>query len=390
MKSFLFAAALAVPHLGAAQTAPVRILFDALHAETAGNADWTIDADVAGRPQRVPTPAQSTITATTPETYWTGGISAWGVALAQRGYQVETLPATGRLTYGTPANAQDLSNYKVFIVDEPNGPFSVAEKAALLAFVRGGGGLLMVSDHNQSDRDGDGWDSPRIWNDFLSTTPGAGGLGLAFDLVNISPATTNVPLAPTDSLLHGPAGNVAQMAYHNGTTLTLDPALNPSVRGVVFNTGAANTGTTGALMAYGRFGAGKFAALGDSSPTDDGTGAPGKALFNGWSAEAGGDHARLLLNATIWLATARRPLSSRAGAALTVPRWYPTPTAGWLALPVAPVGTVQVYDALGRAVAVPPPAAPARLDLSSLPAGGYWLRYGLPDGRTATQRIVRE
>ena len=47
------------------------------------------------------------------------------------------------------------------------------------------------------------------------------------------------------------------------------------------------------------FGTGKVVALGDSSPTDDGTGAPGDVLYNGWSAYS---HSKLLLNASLWLA----------------------------------------------------------------------------------------
>ncbi|HEY4151408.1 MAG TPA: hypothetical protein VGM41_20860, partial [Chitinophagaceae bacterium] len=46
-----------------------KFLFDATKAETAGNADWVIDED-GSTPQRIPTPAQSTITASTAETFW--------------------------------------------------------------------------------------------------------------------------------------------------------------------------------------------------------------------------------------------------------------------------------------------------------------------------------
>ena len=101
----------------AALAQSIQILFDATKAETAGNADWVIDADVANNAQRLPTPAQSTITSSTPETYWTGALSSWGIALAQRGYQVETLPNTGRITYLDATNAQDLSKYAAYVVD---------------------------------------------------------------------------------------------------------------------------------------------------------------------------------------------------------------------------------------------------------------------------------
>ena len=79
--------------------AQVKILFDATKAETAGNADWQIDADVfnlgytdgppvAGQgneanPQRYPTPAQTTVTQSTAESYWKGGLSSWGIDLVK-------------------------------------------------------------------------------------------------------------------------------------------------------------------------------------------------------------------------------------------------------------------------------------------------------------------
>ncbi|MGZ5503837.1 MAG: hypothetical protein ACXWGY_04175, partial [Chthoniobacterales bacterium] len=71
-------------------------LFDATHAETAGNADWVIDEDSS--PQRFPTPDQSTVTASTVETYWKGAISSWGIALVKRGHHVETLPSGVAIT----------------------------------------------------------------------------------------------------------------------------------------------------------------------------------------------------------------------------------------------------------------------------------------------------
>ena len=140
--------------------AQVKILFDATKAEMAGNADWVIDADqfnlgynssgamVTGagneaNPQRIPTGAQSNITSTTSETYWKGALSSWAVDLVKKGYIVETLPYNGQITYGVTTNAQDLSNYKVFVIDEPNILFSSAEKAALLNFVKNGGGLFI-------------------------------------------------------------------------------------------------------------------------------------------------------------------------------------------------------------------------------------------------------
>src|SRR5258706_517624 len=60
------------------------ILFDAAHAQTAGNADWTLDEDSCGIAQRFPTPDQSGITPATAETYWNGAHSAMGDDLEER------------------------------------------------------------------------------------------------------------------------------------------------------------------------------------------------------------------------------------------------------------------------------------------------------------------
>ena len=50
------------------------ILFDTAHAQTAGNADWTLDEDSCGVAQRLPTPDQAGISFSTAETFWSGGM----------------------------------------------------------------------------------------------------------------------------------------------------------------------------------------------------------------------------------------------------------------------------------------------------------------------------
>ncbi len=374
----------------------VKILFDATKAQTAGNADWVIDADVAGSPQRLPTPAQSTITASTPETFWTGAISSWGIALVKRGYQVETLPSSGRISYNDATNAQDLSNYAAYIVDEPNTRYTTAEKTAILNYVRNGGGLFMISDHTISDRNGDGWDSPAIWNDLMTNnTVQANPFGITFDLNNLTFTTgVGAAVAPADSLLHGPAGNPVAMEYHNGASLSLFPAVNASVRGALFKPGAATTGTTGALVAHARYGRGRVAALGDSSPPDDGSGAPGNNLYDGWAAEANGDHARILLNATIWLATPSRTVTATRPATTADFTIYPNPNTGALFVSGNVLPTeIRCYNALGQQFSVttaPAGVGAVRVETLGLIPGIYVLSLRLPDGQVLTRRIVRQ
>ena len=389
-------AVLLLVNVAAQAQSAVKILFDATKAETAGNADWVIDADVANSPQRLPTPAQSTITASTPEGFWTGALSAWGIALVKRGYQVETLPATGRITYNDTSNPQDLHFYAAYIVDEPNIRYTAAEKTAILTYVRDGGGLFMISDHNMSDRNGDGWDSPAIWNDLMSNnTVQLNPFGLSFDLNNLTfTSGVGAATAPADSLLHGPAGDPVAMEYHNGASLSLAPTVNATVRGVLFKPGAATTGTTGAIVARARFGQGRVAALGDSSPPDDGTGAPGNNLYDGWAAEANGDHARLLLNATIWLATPNRTVTATHAATGADFSIYPNPSADafFISGNVLPV-EIRCHNAVGQEFAMSSASAGAgalRISTAALAPGLYVLRLRLPDGQVLTRRIARQ
>ena len=102
-------------------------------------------------------------------------------------------------------------------------------------------------------------------------------------------------------ILHGMTGNVTQVKWSGGTSMTLDTAQNPSIKGVIFRTGTS--GLINVLCAYGTYGSGKIAAIGDSSITDDGTGDTGDTLYDGYITDANGNHQRLLMNITNWLMT---------------------------------------------------------------------------------------
>lgn len=300
----------------------VKILFDNKKAESAGNADWVIDADIwnlyisntgnvtptgfQSNAQRYPNPAQSGITASTPETYWTGGISALAVDMAKKGYIVESLPYNVAITYNNASNPQDLSNYKIYVVCEPNIVFTTSEKTAILNFVKNGGSLFMIADHSVSDRNFDGWDSPKIWTDLMeNNTVQNNPFGIKFDSTaatgNFSGTFTSMSTNILDSLTHGPGGTVTQVKWSGGTRITLNPTQNPSVVGDVFRF-APGAGNTDVLLAHARFFSGKVAAIGDSSPLDDATGDPGDVLYNGYYTDASGNHQKLLINTMVWLA----------------------------------------------------------------------------------------
>ena len=252
----------------------IKILFDATKAESAGNADWVIDADthnlgfssgpaiVGGgsesNPQRIPTPLQSTITASTPETYWQGALSNWAIDCVKQGYIVETLPYNGQITYGISSNAQDLSNYKIFVIDEPNIAFTATEKTAIITFVQNGGGLCIISDHTMSDRNNDGIDSPQILNDLMSNnTVQNNPFGISFDYANFSMTSSNVAALSSNTILNGAAGSVTQVKWSNGTSMTLNPTQNTTATGLIYKTGSNTTGITDVMCASASYLSGK-------------------------------------------------------------------------------------------------------------------------------------
>ncbi|HTJ33116.1 MAG TPA: hydrolase [Dactylosporangium sp.] len=272
-----------------------RVLFDNSKAETAGNADWIISTSQ-------PDPLGQNANPTS-ETSWTGALSAWGVALQRTGqYSLKTLPAGSTITYGG-SGALDLKNFDEFVMPEPNAPLSAAEKSAIMRFVQAGGGFFLIVDHTASDRNNDGWDSVRIANDLMSNNgvDNTDPFGFSVDVNNIGTENPVAISSTTDPVVNGPFGKVRGSIIRNGSTQTLHPADNASVKGLVYRSGFTPGGNTGAFFTTATFGAGRVAVWGDSSPIDDGTGQSGNTLYDGWN-DTAGTNAALALNATAWLA----------------------------------------------------------------------------------------
>lgn len=400
-----------------------KILFDATKGEMSGNGDWVIDADthniffsssthlpyVSGtggqsNPQRIPTPAQSGITSNTIETYWNGALSALAVDCVKQGYNVETLPFNSQITYGNTANVQDLSYYKVFVIDEPDWYFSATEKAAIINFVANGGGLMMVSDHQGADRNNDGIDSPMAWNDLLTNNTVLNNpFGIAFDLVNILGSSTAfaslTSTSPYYSVLHGIMGNPNQVYWSNGTTMSLNTTANSSVKGLVFKSGSSTTGTTNVMAAVATYQSGKVFAMGDSSPFDDGTGDSGDTLYNGYTSDASGNHRLLIMNAMIWLMTPNLATNDFEFNTnyFTI---APNPTQDKMihftfSLDEVQNTTVSIVDALGRTVKqqslseLKSGVNYQTIDASDLQAGLYICKLSTATGSKSLQVMVR-
>ncbi|MCX6896534.1 MAG: hypothetical protein NTZ16_13765 [Verrucomicrobia bacterium] len=301
------------------RTQAANFLFDATKAEMAGNADWVIDADAynlnvangngsgtlgtggnESNPQRFPTPDQTNVTASTSETYWQGALSAWAIDIVKNGHHVETLPYNGRITWNDSSNVQDLTNYNVFVLCEPNIYFTATEKTALINFVKNGVGLFIVSDHSVADRNNDGSDAYQVLNDLMTNSVANNPFGIRFNGDNVSPASTYPDTSIADPITHGAAGTVTSFAYHNGSTISINTNQNASAK-VAFWTSSTH-GTNNAMIAYATFGTGKVVAIGDSSPFDDGTGDPNDTSFYvDYPLTSVGD-GDAILNASLWLA----------------------------------------------------------------------------------------
>jgi hypothetical protein len=277
-----------------AAAATHRVLFDNTEAETAGNADWVISTSQPDPLGENSSPSR--------ESDWTGALSSWGVALQRAGgYTLDTLPSGSSITYGG-SGALDLKNFDTFVLPEPNIRFTAAEKTALMKFVQNGGGLFLISDHTGSDRNNDGYDSPEVINDLMTSNgvDNTDPFGFSVDSVDISSGTPRAISDSSNPVLNGSFGKVTGSTIADGTTFTLKPGDNPNVKGLVWKSGANTSGTTGAFFVTSTFGSGRVAIWGDSSPIDDGTGHSGDTLYDGWN-DTGGTNAALALNATAWL-----------------------------------------------------------------------------------------
>jgi hypothetical protein len=280
------------------------VLFDAMHAQTAGNADWTLDEDSCGTAQRYPTPDQAGITGSTAETFWSGGHSAMGVDLVKKGFHVESLPVGSRVTYGDGTNAQDLSHYNVYVIPEPNIRFTAAEITAIRNFVSNGGGLFMISDHAGADRNNDGWDPPEIFNELSSgvfgITFGADSANTTTDWFDNHPDANYTTDTASPIIFTGPYGSPSPtkgLGLFGSTSMTL----SGTAKGHVWMTSGTHDTSTRVTYATSTYGSGRLCAIGDSSVTEDATNGCGHTTYLGYNDPAW-DNGLLVANGVYWLA----------------------------------------------------------------------------------------
>ncbi|MGZ5462288.1 MAG: Ig-like domain-containing protein [Thermoanaerobaculia bacterium] len=277
-----------------------KILFDAMHQQNAGEGGWTLDEDVCGKAQRLPTPDQTGFRDSTPEAVWSGALSAMGIDLVEKGFRVETLPIGSRVTWGDGTNEQDLSNYDVYIIPEPNVRFTPEEIAAIHKFVQNGGGLFMIADHPRANVR---W-SPEIFNELMGS-PNV--FGITFNTKssdkelgwfddhpdgNFTTDTTSPIIAA--GVFGAPKRG---LGLFEATSMTI----SGNAKGHAWRTTSTHDTATGVTFATSMFGAGRVAAIGDSSTAADTTSICKETTQAGYT-DATFDNARVLANAVAWLA----------------------------------------------------------------------------------------
>ncbi len=205
------------------------VLFDDTKDETAGNADWVID----------------------------GAYSEWAEAIKKQGFAVRELS-------GYKITADDLKGVSVFVIPEPQNPFTSEESEAIKNFVKNGGGLIIISDHSGADRNHSGYDAVRVFDDTLKTSD----FGITFNKDKVSEhPIVNLNKKEFPDIFE----NVKAIGIWGGATITVSNNAKPLAISYQGNVAAASV-----------YGSGKIVAIGDSSIFDDGTGDSHDKLYDNW------------------------------------------------------------------------------------------------------------
>src|SRR4051812_11966516 len=282
------------------------ILFDAAHAQTAGNADWTLDEDSCGTAQRFPTPDQPGIPSSTAETFWSGAHSAMGIDLVKKGFHVESLPVGARVSFGDSTNAQDLSHYNVFVMPEPNVALTQDEITAIRNFVQNGGGLFIIADHAGADRNNDGIDAAGVFNALMGN-PSVFGITYndkktdkVFGWFDDHP-DGNFTTDPASPIIKAGAFGTPTSSRGLGLFGSSSMTISGAAKGHVWKTTSTHDSAIGVTYATSTFGAGRVAAIGDSSVTEDATNGCGHKTFLGYN-DPKFDNGLMVANGIAWLA----------------------------------------------------------------------------------------
>lgn len=235
--------------------APKRVLFDNTHAQTAGNASWIIE----------------------------GGYSDMGDMLKENGYKLDNLSA---VSPGKVFTHELVKTYDAIVLPEPNDPYSKSEIEALVNYVKNGGGLFIISDHHNADRNGNGWDAVRIFNEFVPE------FGFKFMQNTVYEAPVTGKINTSHPAMYG----FRAVGIWAGATMEILSAPNTKVTGLVDSRIAKAP-----YMLVSEYHKGRVFAIGDSSPFDDGTGDGTKGKLHDSYDSFMYSHPQIAYNAVTWI-----------------------------------------------------------------------------------------
>ncbi|HNX76201.1 MAG TPA: hypothetical protein PLM07_07875 [Candidatus Rifleibacterium sp.] len=255
MKKFRFLLVI-VLLLGACSGAQAfNVIYDDTHGQTAGNADWI------------------------PE----GAYSEMVDMLKANDFKVESL---SKVTSGRAFTAELLKDYDALILAEPNNPYSKAETELIVNFVKNGGGLFIVGDHGNADRDNDGWDAVRALNEFCPK------FGFKFKGNMVYEAPVAGPINQEHPAMFG----FKSVGIWAGSTFDIVEAEGAKAVGLIDSRVAKSP-----YLVAAEYGSGRVFAIGDSSPFDDGTGSGGKNKLHDSYDSFMFSHPQIAYNAMVWV-----------------------------------------------------------------------------------------
>jgi len=217
------------------------VLFDNTHDQNVGNSDWTIS----------------------------GGYSDFADLLEKNGYKI-----IKEKTYLW----DNLSKIDILVIPEPNKPFNKSEIINILKFVKNGGNLFLIANHGGADRNGNSYDSVKVFNEFV----------YHFGITINSNHFSEIGLKILNSKINHKVKTIA--AFAGSTINIIDSDLSTPI---IYS----ENGIFGTESHYGK---GKVITIGDSAIFDDGTGTDGKHLHNVFNSITY-DHQQFALNIFTYL-----------------------------------------------------------------------------------------
>lgn len=231
------------------------VLYDDTHGQTAGNADWVTN----------------------------GAYSEMADMLKDNGFTIDDL---SKVSPNRVFTKDLLAGYDAVILAEPNNPYSPAECKHLTEFVKNGGGMFIIGDHHNADRDGDGWDAVRALNEFCPA------FGFKFQQNTVYEA----PVAGPINQNHPAMFAFRAVGIWAGATFDIIEA--PDAKAVSLIDSRVSKSP---YMVASEYGAGRVFAIGDSSPFDDGVGSGGKNKLHDSYDSFMFSHPQIAYNAMKWV-----------------------------------------------------------------------------------------